>query len=661
MIDAELDTLIGDGVEGSEQRLQMLLDTLPHIAFAIFTGGSAEYYNQAFLDYHGFRPGPDKASRTALLHPQDRPRLEAERQAAAAADREYIVEARLLRHDGAHRWHRIHNKPIMRSGKRIGWIGSAVDIHEVREANEALEQRVAERTAELRASEARYRALYHRTPMALHSVDAGARLIDVNDTWVDLFDCTRQEALGRSPSEFMTPESAMRYNERAWPEFLANSGRARAAEYQFVTRGGRIFDGRLASRGEFDAQGRFVRSWSAIADITAEKRAEHDLRQAQRMEAIGQLTAGIAHDFNNLMTVILGNLELLQRRVGTEPRAERLIEGARTAAGRGARLTAQLLAFSRQQRIAAEPVALNALLEGMRPLLTSTIGANIGIELQLAPLLGAAQADPTQLELAVLNLAINARDAMQGGGTIAITTAPAKRGPPLEPEEPQAGDYVSLSVTDTGTGIPDAVRVDPFFTTKEIGKGSGLGLSQVLGVMKQLGGGISVHSAPGEGTTFTLYLPQAGQSVAPDRLPALPADRPAATRTLAVMVVDDDPAVRRVTADMLRAAEHDVLELGSGEEALTCLQQARPDVLVADVAMPGMNGVELAAAARRHWPGLPVLFMTGYAEERLLPPGAEEQVLRKPFHAAELEARVAAVAASGQTTKPAAAARPGTS
>ena len=194
-----MDTLIGDGVEGGEQRFQLLLDTLPHIAFAIFTGGSAEYDNQAFLDYHGFRPGADKESRTKLLHPDDRPLLEAERAAAAAANREYIVEARLLRHDRAYRWHRIHNKPILRAGIRIGYIGSAVDIHDVREANEALEHRVALRTAELGASETRYRVLYNRTPMALHSVDANARLIDVNDTWLDLFGCARDEALGLSP------------------------------------------------------------------------------------------------------------------------------------------------------------------------------------------------------------------------------------------------------------------------------------------------------------------------------------------------------------------------------------------------------------------------------------------------------------------------------
>ncbi|MEA2767707.1 MAG: hypothetical protein QOD93_669, partial [Acetobacteraceae bacterium] len=207
-----------------------------------------------------------------------------------------------------------------------------------------IEQR--QRTEEgLRASEARYRLLYNRTPMALQSVDADARLIDVNDTWLDMFECTRDEAIGRSPADFMTPESAERYRTQAWPEMLASGGQQRVVDYQFQTRSARVFDGRLAASGEFDAEGRFVRSWAAIADVTVEKRVDRDLRQAQRMEAVGQLTAGIAHDFNNLLTAILGNLELMAKRPpASDPaeqprdqaRTDRLIAGARSAAQRGA-------------------------------------------------------------------------------------------------------------------------------------------------------------------------------------------------------------------------------------------------------------------------------------------------------------------------------------
>jgi len=637
-------TLIGDALEGGEERFKLLLDTLPHIAFAIFTGGQAEYYNQAFIAYHGIDPGPDKQSRTALLHPDDRPILVAARDAAAAVDREYVVEARLHRHDGAYRWHRIHNTPLIRNGRRIGYIGTAVDIHDARMAHELLEQRVAERTAALRETETRYRLLYNRTPLALQSVDRAARLIDVNDTWTELFGWTRAEVLGRSPAEFMLPESAAVYRDRAWPEMLASHGEVRAMEYRFRAKDGRTFDGRLSARGEFDAAGQFVRSWSAIEDITAEKRAERELRQAQRMDAVGQLTAGIAHDFNNLITAIMGNLELLLRKTQLEPDSVRLVEAACSAARRGARLTSQLLAFSRQQRIAAVPVDVRALVEGMRPLLQSTIGANIAVEFLPDEAVGPATADPTQLELALLNLAINARDAMPGGGALTIGLARVERGAPARPEEPEPGLYVALSVADTGSGIPDDAReriFEPFFTTKGAGKGSGLGLPHVLGVIKQLGGGVEVQSRPGAGTCFTLYLPPAQADDAPQRNPAAKVPDAPAQHRLRIMVVDDDAAVRRVTAEMLGAAGHEVLEYGSGAEALTALDQAEPDMLVTDVAMPGMNGVELAAESRRHLPDLPVLYMSGFAEERLWPRGGRNKVLRKPFGAAELEARVA--------------------
>ncbi|HEY1411794.1 MAG TPA: PAS domain S-box protein [Rhodopila sp.] len=531
MDEPQLD-LIEDGLPDSETRFRLLLDTLPFIAFVMSPGGQIKYYNQRMVDYFGFRPGGDLSARDALPHPEDRSRLIAARQTALATTSEYILEARLQRHDGTYRWHRIHNKPLIRAGRLEAWLGTAVDIHEVVHANEILEQRVSERTTELetanrqltaeilqrrqieqglRASEARYRLLYNRTPMALQSVNAEARLIDVNDTWLTLFEYNRCDVIGRCPSDFMTPDSAERYHASAWPEMLASGGHLRVVDYQFVTASGRVFDGRLAASGEFDADGKFVRSWSAIADVTAEKRADRELRQVQRLEAVGQLTAGIAHDFNNLLTAILGNLELLASRPSQDPkRAARLIQGAQNAAERGAKLTAQLLAFSRKQRLAAEPVDLNRLIEGMVPLMRSTIGGNLKIVVNTDPTASIALADPAQLELAILNLAINARDAMADGGTITLETANVSRGEPVHPEEPLAGDYVAIRVADTGAGIPPDVRdriFEPFFTTKEVGKGSGLGLPQVLGLVKQLGGGLSIHSTPNEGTCVSIFLP----------------------------------------------------------------------------------------------------------------------------------------------------------
>jgi PAS domain S-box-containing protein len=655
----------------NETRFHLLLDTLPFIAFAIAPGGRARHYNRRFIEYHGFVPGDDKAARTALLHPEDQLRLVEQRRSGAASRNEYIVEGRLRRHDGAYRWHRIHNKPLIDVGDLVGWLGSAVDIHDVVLANEALEHRVAARTAELetlnrqltaeiaqrrqteeglRVSEARYRLLYHRTPMALQSVDAQARLIDVNNTWLTMFEYTREQVIGCSLARFMTPDSTEQYYAQAWAEMLASGGRLHVVDCQFVTRSGRVFDGRLAASGEFDCAGRFVRSWSAIADVTAEKRAERSLRHAQRMEAIGQLTAGIAHDFNNLLTAILGNLELLAKHPATDQqpgsppdqaRMAHLIVGARSAAERGAKLTTQLLAFSRQQKITAEPVDLNRLVDGMAPLLRSTIGANITVNVRAADGLSAALADPTQLELAILNLAINARDAMPCGGTITIETTHVTLGEPGWPEEPKAGDYVAVRVSDTGTGIPDTVRermFEPFFTTKGVGKGSGLGLSQVLGVIKQLGGGLSVRTAPGDGTCMSIFLPPTDAaypaSPPPFRTETSPGPRGR------VLLVDDDADVRSIASAMLTHAGYEVDEASSCAAALDALERqvCETQLVLADVVMPGINGVEFAAIVRRTWPGLPVLLMTGYSD--LLPMGTEHEVLRKPFQAAELEARI---------------------
>jgi signal transduction histidine kinase len=427
-------------------------------------------------------------------------------------------------------------------------------------------------------------------------------------------------------------------------------------DYQFVTRSGRVFDGRLSAVGEFDAEGRFVRTWSATADVTAEKRADRNLRQAQRMEAVGQLTAGIAHDFNNLLTAILGNLELMAKRpADAKPeRMDRLIAGARSAADRGAKLTTQLLAFSRQQKIAAEPVDLNMVIRGMLPLLRSTLGGNVAVTVQADPNLAIAMADPTQVELAILNLAINSRDAMPNGGAITISTANMSLGEPLWAEEPSAGDYAVIRVSDTGSGIPDAVRermFEPFFTTKDVGKGSGLGLPQVLGVVKQLGGGLSVRSRSGEGTRISLFLPRAegmtAEAATGDELPAAAAARHQRGR---ILLVDDDADVRLIASAMLSDAGYEVIEASSGASALDALErdETPAELVVADIAMPGINGVEFAAIVRRSWPSLPVLLMTGYAGNELMRKVSDCEVLRKPFSAAEMEEKVERVMSRGR-------------
>ncbi|WP_267425206.1 response regulator [Methylobacterium sp. GC_Met_2] len=385
-------------------------------------------------------------------------------------------------------------------------------------------------------------------------------------------------------------------------------------------------------------------------EIGERERVEDALRLNQRLEAVGQLTSGVAHDFNNLLTVISGNIEFLERAV-SDDRSKRRLAMMKGAADRGARLTAQLLAFSRRQRLEPTPVGLNDTVASMRDLLQSSIGGAVQIETTLQADLWPALVDATQIELVILNLAINARDAMAVGGRLTIETANViVTGAPSRPEQPQPGEYVMVAVSDTGTGMRPEVlaRVfEPFFTTKEVGKGSGLGLAQVFGFVKQSGGGIRIDTTLGEGTSIKVYLPRIeGEPAATAKAAPIDCTRthpPGGRPTL--LVVDDDAEVREVTVTRLSEAGHEVREAASGLQALASLE-ADPcvDLVVLDFAMPGMNGAEAALEIRKRWPAMPVLFVTGFADTTALTQagahGADAVVL-KPYRDGELERKVA--------------------
>jgi len=385
-----------------------------------------------------------------------------------------------------------------------------------------------------------------------------------------------------------------------------------------------------------------------LADQIAEReRIETALQQAQRLEAVGQLTSGVAHDFNNLLMVILGNVRQM-RKNESDPAAVRRLDMMAQAAERGAELTAQMLAFSRRQRLDPRPVDLNETVLRMNELLQSTMGGSTAIETSLQPDLWPALIDPTQIELVILNLAINARDAMDVGGSLTLRTANVTLGEANGPEDPGPGEYVMIAVTDTGSGMsPDVLaRVfEPFFTTKEVGKGSGLGLSQVYGLAKQSGGGVRIESMPGRGTSVQVFLPRSLET-APQREPAAASSASTRHAHRRVLVVDDDRAVREVTAGLLTDLGYGVIEAGSGGAALEVLDQDQAvDLLLLDFAMPGMNGAELAREARMRRPDLPILFVTGYADTEALPPVDREGVLRKPFRQEDLAERLQAVLA----------------
>ncbi|WP_435993827.1 response regulator [Brevundimonas sp. LjRoot202] len=401
-----------------------------------------------------------------------------------------------------------------------------------------------------------------------------------------------------------------------------------------IRRAEAMLERRVAERtAELEAANRQLAS-----QIGEREKVESALRQAQRLEAVGQLTSGVAHDFNNLLTVILGNVEQM-RKHADDPVLKRRLAMMSEASHRGARLTAQMLAFSRQQKLEPRPVDLNDTVLSMRDLLQSTIGGSVQIAApRLADDLWPAMIDPTQIELVILNLAINARDAMEVGGSLTISTANVVLGEPDAPEAPPPGEYVMVSVGDTGSGMTDEVRArafEPFFTTKEVGKGSGLGLSQVFGLAKQSGGGLGLETDVGRGTTIKVFLPRAneapvGQVAEAGAAPMAPGDH------LMVLVVDDDDAVREVTAGLLVDLGYNVIEAGSGGAALDLIERHQISAVVLDFAMPGMNGADLARELRARQPRVPILFATGYADAEALMKVGDHQIVHKPFVQAEL-------------------------
>jgi signal transduction histidine kinase len=384
-----------------------------------------------------------------------------------------------------------------------------------------------------------------------------------------------------------------------------------------------------------------------IEEMKARSEAEEALRQSQKMEALGQLTGGIAHDFNNLLQVVHGAFELIGRKPEDTAKVVAWSANGIAAAERGARLTRQLLAFSRSQKLELRPFAVAELIVDMRELLVRTLGPDIALSIELEEVAAAVMSDRTQLELAVLNLAINARDAMPDGGRLTISTRLEEVGPGDPLLEP--GAYVDLSVADTGEGMaPEVIEraFDPFFTTKGVGQGTGLGLSQVYGVARQAGGTARIASRPGEGAVVTLLLRRSNLTP-----PAAAGEDSAAPAVLApaqgatVLVVDDDDPVRALACEILELLGYRVLEADSGQKALDMLETVRPDLMLFDYAMPGMSGAELAARARQRWPDVPIVFASGHADTAQVEAalGGEATILRKPFNMETLAQTISAL------------------
>ncbi len=535
------------------------------------------------------------------------------------------------------------------------------------------------RMEEIRAAEAQFSIMVETIPQLAWMASADGDMVWFNQRWYDYTGRTPADMAGRGWESVHDPAVLPQILAR-WQRSLTSGEpfemtfalRAAGGEYRpFLTRAAPIRD----------ADGQIIRWFGTNTDVTAQQnmeallerrvaertieleqtnrqlaaqivereRIQSALRQAQRLEAVGQLTSGVAHDFNNLLTVVLGNGRRLQKDEADAERRRRL-DMIIQAAERGAKLTAQLLAFSRRQKLEPKPVDLNETVSGMHDLLQSTMGGSVDIQVRLDDRLWLAMIDPTQIELVVLNLAINARDAMDVGGTLTVETANVTLGPPARPEQPAAGDYVMVAVSDTGTGMTDEVLAkafEPFFTTKAVGRGSGLGLSQVYGLAKQSGGGVRIVTRPGSGTSVKVYLPRARAAVAVRPTTVRPVvDRQ--PKGAVILLVDDDSAVREVTVGILRDLGYGVFEAGSGGAALDLLERnAQVSLVMLDFAMPGMNGAELAREVRARRPDLPILFATGYVDASALDGIHEDQIVRKPFDERDLAERLARHLASG--------------
>jgi len=419
---------------------------------------------------------------------------------------------------------------------------------------------------------------------------------------------------------------------------IEGSGETWADEYRFLRADGSC--AHVIDRGSVirDSEGRAVRMVGSMVDVTAQRELEAQLRQSQRLEAVGQLTGGVAHDFNNLLTVILSNAELLESRLAGDEHLHMLAEMTRLAAERGAELTNRLLSFSRRQALDPKPVDVSALARGMDQLLRRALGEQVDIRMVAGDGVWDAQIDALQLESAILNLCINARDAMPGGGVLTIEVANSA------PSEVAAGDFVMVSVTDTGTGMDEATRArvfEPFFTTKEVGKGSGLGLSMVYGFVTQSKGRIVIDSAPGAGTSVKLYLPRAREArrEQPGAAPGV-----AATGRERILLVEDDDLLRVQVGGELRNLGYRVVSARSGAEALDMLQEGeRFDLLFTDVVMAGMSGSLLAVEAQKIAPEMPVLYTSGHPETMMNDEGHLAHgvtLLRKPYRRRELAAKL---------------------
>ncbi len=604
----------------SGERYRSLFERLPVGLYRSTPDGRLLDANPALVALLGY---PDRES--LLAQPVEAFYASAEDRAAwlETLDRDGVApafEIRNRRYDGALIWVRDSGGAVHGpDGSILFYEGVLEDVTARREAEEKI----------------RFQAnLLDMVGQAVVSLDMEGRVVSWNRGAERLYGWTRAEAVGRSAREVLVPDEEGFAAEEVFARLRA--GEAWSGEFRVRHRDGHSFPVMVTDTPVFDAEGRQVGVVGVSADLTERRQLEEQLRQSQKMEAVGRLAGGVAHDFNNLLTAIKGNTEILLADLPpASPLREELQEISR-ASDRAARLTRQLLAFSRRQVLQPRVLDLNATLAEMEKMLRRVIGEDVELVLSLDPELGYVEADPGQVEQVLVNLVVNAREAMPTGGRLEVATRSAPAG--------ESGGRVCMTVRDTGVGMDEATLArafEPFFTTKE--EGSGLGLSTVYGIVEQSGGRVRVESAPGKGTAFHVHLPEA-RSAAPAPPPPAPAAR-APRGAGSVLLVEDEDSVRLFTSRLLERGGYTVLQAGDAAAALELLhgEAAGVDLLLTDVVMPRMSGRVLAERALALRPGLRVLYMSGYTDDALARHGVLEEgvhLIEKPFAPEALLARV---------------------
>lgn len=601
-------------------RYRLLLDTIPHMVWMTRSDGFTEYANQQIVKFLGHPEEQIQGWRwLEILHPDDQERSRRLWETVLQTGSAYRNEYRVRHRNGTYLWCLSQAVPLREAdGTIVQWVGTWTDIDDLKRTEQQLRLR----------------------DRAVQAITQGILITDPNQpdhpiTYVSpgferLTGYTAAEVVGRNCRFLQGPETDR--TALAHLSAAVHQGQACTVELLNYRKDGTSFWNELSIAPVRDEAGRVTQFVGVQTDITQRRRLEEQYRQAQKMEAIGQLAGGVAHDFNNLLTVISGYSELLLQALANQEALRGLVDEIRKAAVRAASLTRQLLAFSRKQVLAPRRLDLNEVVRDTEKMLCRLIGEDVELVTNLQPRLPLIQADPGQLEQVLLNLAVNARDAMPQGGTLTIET----RENIAEPWE-QRRSEILLLVRDTGQGMTEEIKrhiFEPFFTTKGVGKGTGLGLAVVHGIIEQSEGHIVVDSEPGRGTTFVIHLPCLEESTSPDR--SAPTLQPIPGGAETVLLVEDDDRVRGLALQILQSCGYTVLEAGHGEVAiqLAAAYRAPIHLLATDVIMPGLGGVAVATRVQELHPEAKVLYLSGYTDDAVMRHGVMvEQVefLQKPF------------------------------